>query len=202
MPVDGRADFSFGLSAFISFRDISACERARKIPRDRIAEHPNPDFRIAIIDDAAELHAQFADDLVNRVRAARDAGERLVLILPVGPVAQYEIAARSINEERLSLQHVHTFNMDEYANDDGVTAPPSWHGSFQRAMWERFFGLVDPALRPPEGQIHFPTTEAVGDYTAQIEALGGADVCYGGIGWSGHMALLFRYSIALKNAFQ
>ena len=101
---------------------------------------------------------------------------------------QYEIAARTINEERLSLAHVHTFNMDEYANEDGVTAPLSWPGSFQRAMWERFFDLVDPELRPPEEQIHFPTTEAIGDYSARIEDLGGADVCYGGIGWCGHIA--------------
>jgi glucosamine-6-phosphate deaminase len=55
-------------------------------------------------------------------------------------------------------------------------------------MWERFFDLVDPELRPPEEQIHFPTAKAIGDYSAQIEALGGADVCYGGIGWCGHIA--------------
>ena len=30
--------------------------------------------------------------------------------------------------------------------------------------------------------------DAIGDYSARIEALGGADVCYGGIGWSGHIA--------------
>jgi glucosamine-6-phosphate deaminase len=101
---------------------------------------------------------------------------------------QYELAARMINEERLSLAHVHTFNMDEYANEDGVTAPPSWPGSFQRTMLERFFGLVDLELRPPEGQIHFPTTDAIGDYSARIEDLGGADCCYGGIGWCGHIA--------------
>ena len=109
-------------------------------------------------------------------------------IVPVGPMPQYEIAARMINDERLSLAHVHTFNMDEYADQDGVTAPPSWPGSFQRAMWERFFALVDPELRPPEDQIHFPTSEAIADYSARIEDLGGADVCYGGIGWSGHIA--------------
>ena len=109
-------------------------------------------------------------------------------IVPVGPMPQYEIAARMINEERLSLAHVHTFNMDEYADQDGATAPLSWPGSFQRAMWEHFFALVDPDLRPPEDQIHFPTSEAIADYSARIEDLGGADVCYGGIGWSGHIA--------------
>jgi glucosamine-6-phosphate deaminase len=101
---------------------------------------------------------------------------------------QYEIAARTINEERISLAHVHTFNMDEYANEDGVTAPLSWPGSFQRAMLDRFFGLIDEELRPPEEQIHFPTSEAIGDYSSRIEDLGGADVCYGGIGWCGHIA--------------
>jgi glucosamine-6-phosphate deaminase len=93
-----------------------------------------------------------------------------------------------INEERLSLAHVHTFNMDEYANEEGVTAPVSWPGSFQRAMQERFFALVDRELRPPEGQIHFPTTQAISDYSVRLEDLGGADACYGGIGWCGHIA--------------
>ena len=101
---------------------------------------------------------------------------------------QYELAARMINDERISLAHVHTFNMDEYANEDGVTAPVTWAGSFQRAMQERFFGLIERDLRPPDDQIHFPTTEAIGDYSARLEDLGGADVCYGGIGWCGHIA--------------
>ena len=93
-----------------------------------------------------------------------------------------------INAERIALDHVHTFNMDEYANEDGVTAPVSWAGSFQRAMRERFFALIDQELRPPDDHIHFPTTEAIGDYSARLEDLGGADVCYGGIGWCGHIA--------------
>jgi glucosamine-6-phosphate deaminase len=180
--------FGYGLSPFIAFRDRAACERVRAIPRAQLAEHANPDFRITLVDEPGDFYTQFATDLVDRVRTARDEGRQLVAILPVGPMPQYEIAARLINEERLSLQHVHTFNMDEYANEDGVTAPLSWPGSFQRAMFEGFFNIVDPELRPPEAQIHFPTTEAIADYSARIESLGGADVCYGGIGWSGHIA--------------
>ena len=79
-------------------------------------------------------------------------------------------------------------NMDEYASDTGATAPLSWPGSFQRAMLDRFFGLVDEELRPPASQIQFPTQDAIADYSARIEELGGADVCYGGIGWCGHIA--------------
>ncbi len=180
--------FKYGLARFIDFHDEAECERVRRIPRAELTRHPNADFRIRIVDDADAFYAAFADDLVGRIRAARDEARPFVAILPVGPMPQYELAARTINEERLSLRHVHTFNMDEYANEDGETAPVSWPGSFQRAMRERFFALIDPELRPPEEQIHFPTTEAIGDYSARIEDLGGADACYGGIGWCGHIA--------------
>jgi glucosamine-6-phosphate deaminase len=180
--------FDYDLSPFIAFRDRAACERVRAIPRERLAEHPNPQFRIALVGDAGDFYTRFAADLVGRIRAASEEDRPFVAILPVGPMPQYEIAARMINDERLSLRHVHTFNMDEYANADGETAPLSWPGSFQRAMFAGFFDLIDPELRPPESQIHFPTREAIGDYSARLDALGGADVCYGGIGWSGHIA--------------
>jgi glucosamine-6-phosphate deaminase len=180
--------FEYGLARFIDFRDEAECERVRRITRDEIAQHANPDFKIRVVDDAREFYTAFATDFVDRIRAARDEGRHFAAILPVGPMPQYEIAARMINEEQLSLAHVHTFNMDEYANAEGVTAPVSWPGSFQRAMLDRFFALVDAELRPPDEQIHFPTQDAIGDYSARIEDLGGADVCYGGIGWCGHIA--------------
>jgi glucosamine-6-phosphate deaminase len=182
------SEFEYGLSPFIAFRDREACERVRAIPRDALTEHANPEFRIAVVDEAEDFYTRFAADFVGRVRGAAEEDRNFVAILPVGPMPQYEIAARMINHERISLRRLHTFNMDEYANEDGVTAPPSWPGSFQRTMLDGFFALIDAELRPPEAQIHFPTTDAIGDYSARIEALGGADVCYGGIGWSGHIA--------------
>ncbi len=186
--MSNSAEFTYDLARFISFRDREACERVRRITRPELTSHPNPDFRIRIIEEPTAFYRAFADDLVGRIRAARDEGRQFVAILPVGPMPQYALAARTINEERISLAHVHTFNMDEYAREDGVTAPVSWPGSFQRAMLDRFFGLVDSELWPPEKQIHFPTHETIGDYSASIEELGGADVCYGGIGWCGHVA--------------
>lgn len=185
---DSFTDFPFDLARICTFRDVEACERVRRITRAEITKHPNPDFVIRIVEDTHSFYQQFADDLVNRIASAREAGKSFVVILPVGPVPQYEIAARQINKRRISMSHVHTFNMDEYADQDGRTAPIQWVGSFQRAMWERFLGKVDTELRPPEDQIHFPTTEALPDYSARIADLGGADVCYGGIGWAGHIA--------------
>jgi glucosamine-6-phosphate deaminase len=186
--MSATSEFTYDLADFLPFRDRAACERARSITRERLTQHDNPDFRIGVLENRRDFYTAFAQDLVDRIRAARDEGRPFVAILPVGPMPQYDLAARAINAERLSLAHVHTFNMDEYANADGVTAPTSWPGSFQRAMQERFFALIDAELRPPDEQVHFPTTDAIADYSARIEDLGGADVCYGGIGWSGHIA--------------
>jgi glucosamine-6-phosphate deaminase len=176
------------MAQFLPFRDMEACIRVRGITRDHLAEHANPDFRIGIIDHAADFYLRFAEDFVSRIRYARDAGTQLVAILPCGPMPQYRFAAELINREGLSLAHLHTFNMDEYANEDGVTAPSDWVGSFQRALWEGFFLLVEPGLRPDPANVHFPSGDRISTYSDEIEALGGADVCYGGIGWSGHIA--------------
>ena len=55
-------------------------------------------------------------------------------------------------------------------------------------MWANFFSKVRPELLPPDSQIHFPTKDALPDYGKRLADLGGADVCYGGIGWCGHIA--------------
>lgn len=180
--------FTYDLARFIPFRDAEACARVRAIPRSRITEHPNPDFKIRVIEDRSEFYGSFAADIVTRIKTALDEGRRFVAILPVGPVPQYAVAAELINRLRIPLHHVHSFNMDEYADEDGNTAPLDWPGSFQQAMWNNFFGRVAPELRPPASQIHFPTRKDLPDYGKRIADLGGADVCYGGIGWCGHVA--------------
>jgi len=182
------AEFNYEMSRFIPFRDAAEAARVRKITKQELTRHRNPEFKIRIVEEADEFYFQFALDIVNRIREKLERREKFVGIFPVGPMPQYAFAAQMINRMKISCKHVHTFNMDEYADQDGNTAPASWEGSFQKAMIENFFLKIDPELRPPEGQIHFPTRKALPDYARMIEDAGGADVCYGGIGWCGHIA--------------
>jgi glucosamine-6-phosphate deaminase len=184
----GDAEFSCDLSPFIPFRDRKACERVRRITKQQITRHSNPEFHIRIIEQKPSFYFEFALDLVTRIRRALEAGKKWVAILPVGPARQYPIAARMINELKISCRHVHTFNMDEYADQDGNTPPANWPGSFQRSMMESFFMQIEEKLRPPLGQIRFPGRKNFKDYSKMIEDAGEADVCYGGIGWCGHIA--------------
>jgi glucosamine-6-phosphate deaminase len=180
--------FTYALADFIDFRDKEACDRVRRITREEITRHPNSHFKISVIDEHKDLFAAFAIDMVREIKQALDEGRRFVCILPVGPVEQYPIAARLINQLRIPMHHVHTFNMDEYADENGNTAPADWAGSFQKAMFDTFFDLIDQDLRPPRHQIHFPTSGVLDHYYDLMQEVGGVDVCYGGIGWCGHIA--------------
>ncbi len=180
--------FTYQLAKFIAYKDLKDCERVRAIPKSEITKHSNPAFKIQVIEDQGEFYAAFATDIVTRIKQALDEGRKFVGIFPVGPMPQYPIAARMINSLRIPMKHVHTFNMDEYADQDGNTATADWPGSFQKPMMESFFMQIDEALRPPLEQIHFPSHCNINDYGKMIEDLGGADVCYGGIGWCGHIA--------------
>jgi len=180
--------FEYELAEFIAFRDKEVCKRVRAIRKEDIHKHPNPDFKIEIIETPDEFYFEFALDIVRRIKMAGNREKSLVLILPAGPIPQYRIAARLINELKISCKHVCTFNMDEYANENGETAPENWPGSFRRSMVENFFSLIDKNLRMPERHIHFPSHQNIHDYGKMIDDAGGADVCYGGIGWCGHIA--------------
>lgn len=181
-------DFVFDLAKFIPYRDREVCEKVRAVKREDITKHPNSQFKIRVIENSDEFYLEFALDIVTRIRRALEEGKKLVLILPAGPIPQYRIAARLINELKIPLRHLHTFNMDEYANENGETAPESWPGSFKKSLVENFFSLIDKDLRMPESQVHFPSGNNIEDYGKMIEDAGQADVCYGGIGWCGHIA--------------
>jgi len=44
-------EWSFSPSKHVPFRDVAALERVRKIKREDLTRHPNPDFRISIHPD-------------------------------------------------------------------------------------------------------------------------------------------------------
>ncbi len=180
--------FDYQMAAFLPFRDMEVCKRVREIRREDICKHPNANFKIRVIEDETAFAISHVMHIAAGIKRALDEGrKRYVIILPA-PDPHYAFVAKAINDLGIPCHHVHTFNMDEYADEDGNTVPRDWKGGFQYWMYRDLFDRIRPELRMPESQIHFPSTKNVGDYSKMIEDLGGADVCYGGIGWSGHIA--------------
>ena len=181
-------DFEFSPAQFLDFRDAEALTRVRSITRAQFTVHDNPDFSIAVHPDRDSLYRAFALDIVDTITTALEEGTRPVLIMPAGPMPQYHAAAAIINDRRIRLADVTFFAMDEWADENGDSAPGSWSGSFQSALRSQFFDRIDSELRPPESQLNFPSSATIADYGRRIADLGGADACYGGIGWNGHIA--------------
>lgn len=180
--------FTFDPATFIPFRDTEAIARVRAIPRERLCEHHNPDFRITIM-EASEIEFLWMMDMFARIKNAGDAGRPCVLITPQ-PWPNYRRLAHMLNLCRVDCRKLHTFNMDEYANQDGVTAPETWPMSFLYSMKKHFYAHLDPALRPPERQIQGPSSANIKDYGRMLADLGGAECCYSGPGWTGHLAFI------------
>ena len=180
--------FEYSPSRWVPFRDKAVLDRVRRIRRQDIARHPNPDYRIEVMEDH-EMEWRFITDIFLRIKRSSDEGRRLVMILPQ-PWPMYRRVAYLINELRVDCRRLYSFNMDEYANEHGQIAPEDWPHGFNYSLKHNFYNQIEPALRPPERQMIGLTNENLADYGKMIEDLGGADICYSGPGWTGHLAFI------------
>jgi 6-phosphogluconolactonase/glucosamine-6-phosphate isomerase/deaminase len=180
--------FEFSPSQWIPFRDKKVIDRVRRITREQITKHSNPDFKIRVVPDA-DVEWIWITDMFHRIKTASDAGKQLVLIMP-NPAHTYRRVAYLINKFRVNCKKLHVFIMDEYADEKGNVAPETYPQGFMCAFKKFFYREIDPKLRPPEKQINGPTTKNINDYGKMIADLGGADACYSGPGWTGHLAFI------------
>lgn len=181
-------DFQYSPAPFIPFRDMEAVERARAIRREDITRHPNADYRIEVLPDN-EVEFRWLMDMFYRIKSAADEGRNCVLIVPQ-PYRRYSLLAWLINKFRVDCRNLHTFNMDEYANEHGVIAPETWPQGFLHNMLEFFYARIEDDLRPPRSQVQGLTNDNLKDYGRMMEDAGGVDCCYSGPGWTGHLAFI------------
>jgi glucosamine-6-phosphate deaminase len=108
--------------------------------------------------------------------------------VPVGPVDQYPILAKKINEQRIDCRDVCLINMDEYLTDGDHWIDPKHPLSFRGHMDRLFYDRLNPELAPrPENRV-FPDPRNPEAIQRLIDRRGGVDVCFGGIGINGHIA--------------
>jgi glucosamine-6-phosphate deaminase len=138
--------------------------------------------------DGPTLIEDFAESIVEEIRAHNRLGEPTRLILPIGPVTQYRKVVEISNRERLSWKDVHTFNMDEFLDWQGRPIPTSHPLSFEGFMRREVFDQLDSKIRIPDCNAFFPHPFRIDEISERIQAVGGIDCCFGGIGYHGHVA--------------
>jgi glucosamine-6-phosphate deaminase len=185
---NGKNLFEFTPSEWVPFKEKKEIERVLNIKREDIERHSNPDFKINVVLDSDVSHI-FIADMFKRIKHSADTGERLVMILP-NPFPDYRFVARLINACNIDCRNVYAFAMDEYADENGNIAPENWQFGFTNAMLKYFYYEIDQKLRPPRNQITGFTNSNLNYYGKMIEDAGGADICYSGPGWTGHLAFI------------
>ncbi|MCP5115131.1 MAG: glucosamine-6-phosphate isomerase [bacterium] len=144
--------------------------------------------RLRILPDIPALLDDFARSIADEIIASNKRGEPARLILPVGPVAHYPTLVDISNRERISWRNVHIFNMDEFLDWQGRPLPLEHPLSFEGFMRREVIAKLDEDLRIPDNQCRFPHPFRIDEISERIEALGGIDCCYGGVGYHGHVA--------------
>lgn len=135
-----------------------------------------------------DVYFDMALTMLDEIMKNNAVGKKTVMIVPVGPTNQYPILAKLVNHFNVSLKNVHFFNMDEYMITPTECIDEVNPLSFHRRMGSEFYSRVDPKLVMPKEQRHFPEPGKENEYDDMIAALGGVDLCLGGLGINGHIA--------------
>lgn len=138
--------------------------------------------------DSGEVFYELALEMLEQIKKNNAQGTRSVLICPVGPVGQYPIFVRLVNEGRVSLKKTWFINMDEYLSDDETWIDKGHKLSFRGFMDREVYSRIEPDLVMPQSQRIFPDPQNVEAVPALIKKLGGVDLAVGGIGINGHLA--------------
>lgn len=138
----------------------------------------------------ADFEVMMGHEIARTFERHRQAGERLAVIFPVGPMGMYRWAVYFLREWKVRCDHVHGFNMDEWSDADGNTLAPDNPGAFQNAMEGALYGPLGELTIPPR-QRHFATRTELPTFADQIATLraeGARLVVIYGIGRVFHIA--------------
>jgi glucosamine-6-phosphate deaminase len=147
--------------------------------------------RLVVVDSLRRLYEVFAELLAQEIDGNNRAGRATRIILPVGPTAQYPVFVRKVLESKLSLKNCHFFFMDEYCDNNGKPLGHEHPVGFRSRAERLLFSPLEqkaPELIVPRNQVYFPDPEHPEKTEEQMQAVGGIDTCYGGIGIHGHVA--------------
>lgn len=131
-----------------------------------------------------------AEKIYRAVADGIRSGRRFNLGLATGNtmIRLYELLAEKLNENRIPLHLLHTYNLDEYVDGTTSAVPYTHPLSYRKYMMENLFRRLDPALGFGEANIHFPDPRDPAEFDRKLEAAGGTDLQLLGIGFNGHIA--------------
>ncbi|NVM36091.1 MAG: hypothetical protein HWN81_10880 [Candidatus Lokiarchaeota archaeon] len=134
------------------------------------------------------LYHTFAQDIFNEILENNHQRKPTRIILPIGPIEQYPILVKLIQENDIILEDCWFFFMDEYCDEQGSALKIGHPLSFKRVAKLYLFDPLNGDYGLNLKQIFFPNEFIITKLDNIIKEIGGIDTCYGGIGIQGHLA--------------
>jgi len=147
--------------------DRAILEDAAKLTPEDMQQLSRPGFEVVFYDTLESLYLAEALEYIEAWRQAtpdRPAG----ICGPIGPTEQLPLVAQLVNALELDLRNAHFWGMDEWYLD-GREVPPTHPLSFEKADRDLCFNRIDPRLRMPDANLHFPKADKLAAYTASYD---------------------------------
>ena len=173
--------------------DLDKIRECCSFPADTVCDRQdfwNKEFEPVPCESYQDVNVMLGHEAAYLIKQARDRGEKLAFIVPVGPVGQYPWMVYFLQQWNVCCDHVTFFNMDEWSDEEGNTPDPTENGSFKKAMLDVFYHPLGK-LTVPEEQRNFASKENLPLYPEKIKNLkeqGAKLVIMYGIGRAFHVA--------------
>ena len=145
-------------------------------------------IKLEICETEVDLYWKMAIEVAELIDENNHRNLDTVMIVPYGPLGPYSRLLYLIHKNHLSLKRCVFINMDEYLDDKeqylSMTDPLSFRGGMDRV----FYNHVDPELNVPVNNRIFPEPGNEGRIEEIIKEHGKLDMCWGGVGITGHIA--------------
>ncbi len=189
---DPATKFDFKCADYVPFKDRELCEKLRKMSGTELEKHEDwqhPEFKVKVM---MNPHPVLIATLFSRLKAASEAGKKFTMILGNPEPETYIPLAQLINYFQVDCSKVHIFAEDEWADDQGNIAPETYEAGFVHSMLKYLVYQIDPKLRMPMENVHYPTNKNINCYSKLINDIseGGADIISTSPGWTGHVAFI------------
>ena len=158
----------------------------RTIPANELTKDAK--IKVELCETEVDLYWKMAIEMVDVIKENNAKGEETVMIIPYGPLGPYSRIVSLVNQERISLKKCWFINMDEYLDENHQYLSKDDPLSFRGGMDRIFYSLIDPELNVPEAQRIFPEPGNEGNIWKVIQEHGKLDMCWGGVGITGHIA--------------
>ncbi len=127
---------------------------AAKLSEEDLLQLSREGFKVVFYETLEEFYLAEALEYITAWRQATES-QPVGICGPIGPTEQLPLVARLVNELQLNLEHAHFWSMDEWVVD-GSEVDETHPLSFKKADMDLCFNRIEPALRMPESNLHFP----------------------------------------------